>query len=113
MYKFLQWLMQGGIFSLVVPKWVLSLFAIIPCKPRLALMNAIQTKDRRLDHARTPLVETLGWPLFQIAMETTAVNSDCTNVPETSHIHVNGPILSPMRPREAPMLKASSDAKAC
>ena len=76
-------------------------------------MNAMQTNDRRLVHARTPWAEMLGWPLFHMATEAAAVNIACTNVPETSQSRVDEPILSPIRPKEAPVLKAMSDISAC
>jgi hypothetical protein len=113
-----------GADILVVPNVVLSFFAILPCKPRLALKSAMHTNESESVHAKiktlappllwlSSITATLGWPLFHIAMDAAMVNKTCTNVPKTSHARVNGPIQSPTLPSDAPRLKARKEVNAC
>lgn len=102
---------------------------MMPCTPRLALMNPIATKLSVFVHAGSPLssamlppippliprpnMPTPPCPLFHDASAAAIVKSAWMNVPRTSHLRVWLPILSPRRPMKAPRLKVMREVRAC
>lgn len=100
--------------SLVVPNCVFNRFPCIPCRPRLALMNVRATKVNTFVHAGSPLLfAMLGWPLFHRATAAAIVNKACNKVPATCQMRFEDPTRSPMRPTNAPRLKAMREQRAC
>lgn len=97
--------------ALVVANSVLTRFPMIPCRPILALMNAMAANPSVLVHVG-PFVEKLDWPPFQRRMAAAMVNSACNTVPKKSQTRVRGPIWSPIRPRNAPERKAITEVRA-
>jgi hypothetical protein len=102
------------LYALVVPNWVFSLFASIPCKPKLALMKPMPTNVRVFDHAGTALSDArLGWPDFQKAIDAAMVKRVEMKEPVMSQMRFVGPILSPMRPMKEPAMKVRREHRAC
>ena len=98
---------------LVVVNWVFTLFAIIPCKPKLKLINPTPTNAPASVHNASPLLSaTLASPPRHRASEAAIVKRDWRNVPRMSHRRDLHPIWSPMRPREAPKMKERREVRA-
>ena len=108
------WNTHTKICALVVPNWVFSLLPKIPCRPRLALINAKPTNVKAFVQAGKSLAPLmLGWPLFQNASAAAMVKNACINVPNRSQIRLCGPILSPRRPKKEPSWKERREQSAC
>ena len=108
------WNIHTRICALVVPNWVFSLLPKIPCRPRLALINAKPTNVKAFVQAGRSLAPLmLGWPLFQNASAAAMVKNACINVPNRSQIRLCGPILSPRRPKKEPSWKERREQSAC
>lgn len=101
------------IYALVVPNWVFSLLPKMPCRPRLALINAKPTNVKAFVQAGSLAPLMPSWPLFQNASAAAIVKHACMNVPEKSQIRLWGPILSPRRPTEEPSWKERREQSAC
>ena len=87
---------------------------MIPCRPRLALINAIATNVSAFDHAGSPRISaTEPCPLLNAVTAAAMVKSAWMNVPMKSQARVFAPMRSPMRPRDAPAMKVSTDVSAC
>ena len=98
----------------VVANWELTRLPIIPCKPTVALANPKATKLSAFVHAGSPLNPAIEpCPPFQTVRAAAMVNNAWIIVPRNSHARVFEPILSPMRPREAPPRKVRSETSAC
>ncbi len=98
---------------LVVPIWLLERMAMMPCRPRLALMNPMAAKAKILLHPGSALLAGTGCPLFQAQSAADIVHNDWMNVPRHIHARVVLPIRSPTRPREAPITNVTNEIVAC
>lgn len=88
-------------------------FAMIPCNPILALINAIHTNAKVFVQAISLLsFATLDSPSFQIARDAAMVNRACRSVADMSHMRDLGPSRSPIRPINAPAMNVKTDVRA-